>query len=127
MAKIFEQPSTSSSLVLAALSWIIVFGALQLNAAFFRSSPPYTILGGFLGSFLFFFFITFIGNLKKEIKWVETLIGLFITYLVSTSVHRVSGTTSILFSIGIIYYLNNMSKSINDRLEDANTAKPQRR
>ncbi|EFA78993.1 hypothetical protein PPL_08461 [Heterostelium album PN500] len=125
MGKVFDQPSTSSSLVLSGLSWVIVFGALQIGAPFFRSNEIRTILGGLVGSLLFFFFITFVGNLKKEIRWIEAIISLVITFIVTSSVHRVSGTTSVLFSLGVLYYINNQSKSINDRLEEA--TKPHRK
>ncbi|EGG21012.1 hypothetical protein DFA_00881 [Cavenderia fasciculata] len=111
MAK-FEHPSTGNTLAFSALSFIIVLGALQLNASFFQSTNNRTVVGGLVGSSLFFFLLTFLGAVKKELKWVEVLLSLFITFTISSSVHRVSGTTSVLFSFAILYYVNTMSKKL---------------
>eukprot|EP01133_Synstelium_polycarpum_P006568 gene6568-7615_t len=89
MARMFDQPSVGNTLILCALSWVLVFATLQVGGSFFVSSELRTIIGGAVGSLLFFFAIT------------------------------VTGTTSVLFSIASMWYINHMSQKISDKAEAA--------
>ncbi|KYR02341.1 hypothetical protein DLAC_01171 [Tieghemostelium lacteum] len=115
----FHHPSTSNTLIISLFLWITIFALFQINSSFFRANEIRTILGGVVGALLFFFTITFIGSIKREVKWIETIFSLLMTFFVSSSVHAVSGTTSVLFSIGILFYMNFVSKRIYERDEAA--------
>ncbi|KAN0042723.1 hypothetical protein ACTA71_012646 [Dictyostelium dimigraforme] len=116
-----RQPSEGSTVLISLILWIIIFALLNIGSGFFKSSEAATILGGLVGSFLFFLKITFVGAIKREVKLAETILAVIITGMICSSVHRVSGTTSIIFSIGWIFYLNFVSNKIYSRLEETNT------
>ncbi|KAK5580143.1 hypothetical protein RB653_000156 [Dictyostelium firmibasis] len=116
-----SQPTEGSTALISLILWVIVFALLNIGSVFFKSSEAATILGGFVGSLLFFLQITFIGAIKRDVKTVETIISVIITAMISSTIHRVSGTTSIIFSIGWIFYLNHVSNKIYSRLEETNT------
>ncbi|KAN0006555.1 hypothetical protein ACTFIU_003268 [Dictyostelium citrinum] len=116
-----RQPSEGSTALISSILWIIIFALLNIGSSFFRSSEAATILGGLIGSFLFFLQMTFIGAIKRDVKLIETVLSVIITAMVSSSVHRVSGTTSIIFSIGWIFYFNYVSNKIYSKLEETNT------
>ncbi|KAN0042408.1 hypothetical protein ACTFIV_004972 [Dictyostelium citrinum] len=116
-----RQPSEGSTALISSILWIIIFALLNIGSSFFRSSEAATILGGLVGSFLFFLQMTFIGAIKRDVKLIETVLSVIITAMVSSSVHRVSGTTSIIFSIGWIFYFNYVSNKIYSKLEETNT------
>ncbi|KAM9998663.1 hypothetical protein ACTFIY_008329 [Dictyostelium cf. discoideum] len=116
-----RQPSEGSTVLISLILWVIIFALLNIGSSFFRSSEAATILGGFVGSFLFFLQMTFIGAIKRDVKLLETVLAVVITAMISSSVHRVSGTTSIIFSIGWILYLNHASTKIYSKLEETNT------
>ena len=87
---------------------------------FLIASQPATILGGFLGSILFVFLLTGLGNLEKiafgngfQTKLPETLFCLVIAVMASASVHRVSATTCVLFSAAMLYSMNNISNQVH--------------
>ncbi|EGC32398.1 hypothetical protein DICPUDRAFT_155634 [Dictyostelium purpureum] len=117
----FRQPSESTTLLITSVMWVIVIGVLRFGAPYFKSSEVGTIIGGLIGSLLFFFQITFIGSIKRDIKWFELIFSIFTTAIISSTVHRVSGTVSVLSSIAIVFYLNHVSHKIHSKIEEANS------
>ncbi|KAF2069537.1 hypothetical protein CYY_009145 [Polysphondylium violaceum] len=113
----FNQPTVGKSLLISLFLWVMTIAFLQINSVFFKSSEVKTIIGGFVGSLLFLFQILFIGNVKRDVKYPEIILSLLTTAAISSSVHRVSGTTSVLFSIGWIFFLNTMSDRIHSKQE----------
>ena len=55
----------SSSLPVASILALLTFSGMQWAKPLLASSQPMTILGGFLGSILFVFILTAIGNLEQ--------------------------------------------------------------
>ena len=99
---------------------VLLFSGMQMLKPFLMASQPATILGGFLGSILFVFLLTGLGNLEKiafgygfQTKLPETLFCLMIAVVASASVHRVSATTCVLFSAAMLYSMNNISNQIH--------------
>ena len=84
------------------------------------ASQPATILGGFLGSVLFVFLLTGLGNLEKmafgtgfQTKFPEAVLCLVMSVMASASVHRVSATTCVLFSAAMLYSMNIIANQIH--------------
>jgi len=116
---LLQVPSPKSSLVVSVLLYIITLSALQIYAPKLASSEVLTIVGGFVSSLLFFFSLISVGNLEDIIfgsdtqaGWVEVLVCLFFALVVAATVHRVSVTTCFLFSLGLLFYLNTVSKVV---------------
>lgn len=107
--------SSPSCVVSLALS-VLLFSGMQMLKPFLIASQPATILGGFLGSILFVFLLTGLGNLEKmafgngfQTKFPEALFCLLMAVVASASVHRVSATTCLLFSAAMLYSMNTIS------------------
>ena len=93
---------------------------MQMAKPFLIASQPATILGGFLGSILFVFLLTGLGNLEKmafgsgfQTKLPESLFCLIIAVMASGSVHRVSASTCVLFSAAMLYSMNSISNQVH--------------
>merc|ERR1712133_14262 len=111
--------NSPSCVVSFALS-VLLFSGMQMAKPFLISSQPATILGGFLGSILFVFLLTGLGNLEKmafgygfQTKFPESLFCLIIAVAASGSVHRVSASTCVLFSAAMLYAMNNISNQVH--------------
>eukprot|EP01119_Soliformovum_irregulare_P007503 TRINITY_DN19946_c0_g1_i1.p1 TRINITY_DN19946_c0_g1~~TRINITY_DN19946_c0_g1_i1.p1 ORF type:complete len:124 (-),score=24.26 TRINITY_DN19946_c0_g1_i1:39-410(-) len=109
----FQHPAASTSAVLSLILFVITLSGVQILAPTLSSSNPMTLVGGFLSSFVFIFFLFFIGNLERETGWPEVLLGLFITAGSAALIHPVCVSTSILFSLGELYFLNQYSKALH--------------
>jgi predicted neutral ceramidase superfamily lipid hydrolase len=57
----------STSFVVALVLSVVTFSGMQMARPILSSSPPFTILGGFLGSVLFTFLLTAVANLEKTV------------------------------------------------------------
>jgi len=84
------------------------------------SSQLMTIATGFTGSLLFVFLITAVGNLEKTVfgnnfqtKLGEVVFCILMAMSAAGTVHRVSATTCLLFSIGQAYALNKMAQEVH--------------
>jgi len=106
---------------------LLTFSVLRLWAPLFASSEKYTILGGFVSSLLFFFTLLTIGNLKSETGWIEVVISLVIAMGTAATVHRVCVTTCFLFSLGLLYWMSQVSQSINKKILASNVGTPKKR
>ncbi|KAH8876463.1 Keratinocyte-associated protein 2 [Schistosoma japonicum] len=99
---------------------LVMFAAMQLFAETLRSSQLLTIVGGFIGSLVFVLLITFVNNLERTLFGGEFCSGVFpevitcilIACTFSATVHRVCGTTCLIFSLVMLYYLNRMSHEV---------------
>jgi len=117
------QPSRETTVALAALIFIITLSSLQIWSEKLRESPKLIVLGGFLSSLLFFFAVVAVGNVKKEIKWLDAIGCLVLACVCAGSVHRICVTTCILFSGVVVLYLNVMSARIQTKVQEINTGK----
>lgn len=108
-----ESTSTVASLGLAVLT----FSSMQMFKQTFQSSQLMTILGGFIGSFVFVFLLTALGNLERVVfgkgfqsQWIEVILCLGTAVMASASVHRVAASTCFLFSLGMMYGMNKIAQ-----------------
>ena len=108
--------AVSPSCVVSLALSVLLFSGMQMAKPFLVASQPATILGGFLGSILFVFLLTGLGNLEKmafgnnfQTKLPEALFCLIIAVMASASVHRVAASTCVLFSAAMLYSMNSIS------------------
>ena len=106
----------SATFVVSLVFSVLAFSAMQILKPQIISSQPMTIVGGFIGSFIFTFLLTALANLEKTVfgkqfqtKWLEVVLALGGAIFASASVHRVCATTCFLFSMGMLYSMNKMS------------------
>merc|ERR1712109_445349 len=109
----------SSSLPVASILALLTFSGMQWAKPLLASSQPMTILGGFLGSILFVFILTAIGNLEQvlfgkgfQTKLPETISALMVAMAASGSVHRVCATTCLIFSLVMVYSMYKISQKV---------------
>merc|ERR1712226_38948 len=108
---------TELSCAVSGILSVVVFAAMQVLQDTFKSSELGTIAGGLAGSVLFLFLITFINNFENLVLdkgfasslFPEVVIALGLAAFSSSLIHRVCATTSIIFSLVILYYLNGLS------------------
>jgi len=95
-----------------------VFSGMQFYRHQLASSGPLTILGGGLGSVLFLFILTAVGNLELSVfgkgyqtsLFPEIVTCLVLAMIASGRVHGVCITTCFLFSLVTLYYMNRISQ-----------------
>ena len=116
----------SSSLPVASILPLLTFSGMQWAKPLLASSQPMTILGGFLGSILFVFILTAIGNLEQvlfgkgfQTKLPETIMALLIAMSASGSVHRVCATTCLIFSLVMVYSMYKISQQVYGHSEES--------
>ncbi|XP_065174049.1 protein KRTCAP2 homolog [Atheta coriaria] len=112
--------SSGTSFVLSLISSILILSGMQMYKPWLNSSQLHTIFGGYLGSLFFMFLITACGNLESmtfgksmQVKLFPE-IGFCLTFSVicAGTVHRVSATTCLIFSIIALYYINKHSQKV---------------
>ncbi|EDO37222.1 predicted protein [Nematostella vectensis] len=112
---------TATSFLFASTLTVLTFALMQMFKTNLGGSEWMTILGGFIGSQLFVFLLTAIGNFESMIfgrgfhtkLFPEVLICLTVAMFASGLVHRVCVTTCFLFSMVALYYLNRISSSVH--------------
>lgn len=127
------------SAIISGLICLIIYGTMRFYADWFNSSQMTTILGGFVGSWLFLFELTAISNFEMfafgddfaSKFFPEVLICLTMAAVASSVIHRVCMTTwwviitnnnkyfriiisifdlySVLFSLLVLYFLDRIS------------------
>lgn len=112
--------ASSPSCVISLAISVLLFSGMQMAKPLLVASQPATIVGGFLGSILFVFLLTGLGNLEKmafgygfQTKFPEALLCLVIAVIASASVHRVSASTCVLFSAAMLYSMNSISTQVH--------------
>ena len=101
---------------------------MQMAKLTLASSQVMTILGGFIGSILFVFLLTTVGNLEQVIskgfqtKLPETIICLIMAMSASASIHRVCATTCLLFSLMMLYSMYKISQQTHGHNDQDNSA-----
>ena len=108
----------ASCLVSLVLS-VLTFSGMQMAKPWLASSQVTTIAGGFMGSILFVFLLTCVGNLEKmmfgqgfQTKWPEAFGCMFLAVFGAATVHRVCATTTILFSAAMLYSMVTISNQV---------------
>merc|ERR1739840_34517 len=103
-----------------------IFSGMQVYKTFLASSQLMTILAGFSGSLLFVFLLTAVGNLEKSVfgfnfqtKLGEVVFCMLMAMSAAGTVHRVSATTCLLFSIGMVWSLNKISQDTYGGVQSA--------
>merc|ERR1719347_2152972 len=106
-----------SSFVVSSIVSLLLFSGMQVGKTLLASSQMFTIVAGFLGSLLYIFLLTAVGNLEKTVfgfnfqtKLGEVVFCLLMAMSAAGTVHRVSATTCLLFSIGMAWSLNKISQ-----------------
>ena len=108
---------TELSCAVSGILSVVVFAAMQLMQEMLKSSEMGTIVGGIIGSVLFLLLLTFINNFEKVAfdrgfeasVFPEVATALAMTVFSCGLVHRVCATTSFIFSLIMLYYLNRIS------------------
>ncbi|XP_044016259.1 keratinocyte-associated protein 2 isoform X1 [Aphidius gifuensis] len=106
------------SFLLSLVITIILFSGMQMYKVWLTSTQLHTILGGFIGSLLFVFLLTAVGNLESSMFgkqfqqkfFPEVFISLLFSMISAGLVHRVSITTCFIFSMVALYYINRISQ-----------------
>eukprot|EP00252_Welwitschia_mirabilis_P019946 TRINITY_DN4760_c0_g1_i2.p1 TRINITY_DN4760_c0_g1~~TRINITY_DN4760_c0_g1_i2.p1 ORF type:complete len:127 (+),score=13.04 TRINITY_DN4760_c0_g1_i2:215-595(+) len=105
--------SSGSSMVYSFLLCVITLSLQQMYKAKLASTELYTILGGFISSFIFLLILTFFGNFLESAGsrtgWGSVFLAEFIALIAAAAVHRVCITTCFLFSVGLLYEVNKLS------------------
>ncbi|XP_033215048.1 protein KRTCAP2 homolog [Belonocnema kinseyi] len=106
------------SFALSGIITVLLFSGMQMYKSWLASTQLHTIFGGYIGSLVFIFSLTALGNLETimfgqsfQMKlFPEVFISLITSLIASGLVHRVSTTTCFLFSMVALYYLNRISQ-----------------
>ncbi|EDW67169.2 protein KRTCAP2 homolog [Drosophila virilis] len=111
--------STLISTIISGILSFVIFATLRFYAQWFNDSQINILFGGYLFSWLFILSLTCLSNAEMLIfgpdfqaKLVpEILLCLSLTAAAAGVVHRVCATTSILFSLVGLYFLNRISSN----------------
>ncbi|XP_004349167.2 hypothetical protein CAOG_02417 [Capsaspora owczarzaki ATCC 30864] len=109
-------PEASSSFVFSLVLSVLTFGALQMFKKQIAGVQPLPILGGFVCSWFFVFFLTALNNLRQILSGssyqsgrFDVVLALVITAFVGGSIHPICITTGIAFSLVAVYYLQRIA------------------
>ncbi|KAI8046032.1 protein KRTCAP2 homolog [Drosophila gunungcola] len=117
MSASLSSKSTLVSSIISGLLSLVLFATLRFCADWFNDSQLKVLMGGYLFSWLFILSLTCVSNTEMIIfgqdfqakLLPEILFCLSLTVAASGIVHRVCATTSVLFSLVGLYFLNRIS------------------
>ncbi|XP_058808842.1 protein KRTCAP2 homolog [Phymastichus coffea] len=106
------------SLLLSSILTVLLFSGMQMYKNWLISSQLHIVFGGYIGSLVFIFLLTALGNLESVLfgksfqmkLFPEVFISLIFSLVASGLIHRVATTTCFLFSILSLYYINRISQ-----------------
>lgn len=109
--------NSATSFVLSSITMLLLFSGMQMYKPLLVRSPLAIIFGGYLGSLIFMFFVTAVGNLQAaflgrnfQLKLPEIVVGMIAALIAAGMIHRICLTTCMIFSLITIYYMNKISQ-----------------
>ncbi|NP_001040196.1 keratinocyte-associated protein 2 [Bombyx mori] len=109
--------NSATSFVLSSILTLLIFSGMQMYKPQLILSPMTIIFGGYLGSLMFMFFVTAVGNLETilfgkafQLKLPEVVLSMGISLIAAGMVHRICFTTCLIFCVITIYYMNKLSQ-----------------
>ncbi|XP_028035131.1 protein KRTCAP2 homolog [Bombyx mandarina] len=109
--------NSATSFVLSSILTLLIFSGMQMYKPQLILSPMTIIFGGYLGSLMFMFFVTAVGNLETilfgkafQLKLPEVVLSMGISLIAAGMVHRICFTTCPIFCVITIYYMNKLSQ-----------------
>ncbi|XP_055847544.1 protein KRTCAP2 homolog [Episyrphus balteatus] len=116
------QQNSFVSFVVSSILVVVLLATLRFYNPWFNASPQNTIVGGFIGSWLFIFTLTSVSNIEMiafgsnfQAKFIPEIAFCLITSVIACGVvHRVCATTCILFSIVGLFFLNKISQKYHN-------------
>eukprot|EP00899_Mesostigma_viride_P013625 jgi/Mesvir1/22263/Mv18601-RA.1 len=120
-------PKVESSAFWSAALCLLTLLAQQLLKNTLASTKALTLVGGFVSSLVFVFLLTLVGNLQEKYKmrtsWVEVIFCMVVAACFATTIHGVSVTTCVLFSILFTYEMNKISTDVRQAGQTATVQK----
>ncbi|XP_012280341.1 protein KRTCAP2 homolog [Orussus abietinus] len=106
------------SFVFSSILTVLLFSGMQMYKGWLTSSQLHIVFGGYIGSLLFIFVLTALGNLEASVFgksfqakfFPEVFISLVVSLFAAGLVHRIATTTCFLFSAVALYYVNRISQ-----------------
>ena len=113
--------SQRTSSVVYAIVIIYLLSLLISWAGFFRGTPIAIMLGGFIGSLLFFFLVVFIGHIyelrrrEEEPGWVPISVSLSFSIIICLLIDKFCCLFCLAFSVPMVTYLSKASHMTRPR------------
>ncbi|XP_043215269.1 protein KRTCAP2 homolog [Amphibalanus amphitrite] len=110
--------NSQTSMVLSLLLTVGLFAGLQLLKPQLTASPLLTVVTGGVCSLLFLLLVTAVGNLEATLfgkgfqtKLLEVVLCLAMACTAAGMIHRVCITVCFIFSLAVLYYMNQLSQA----------------